>query len=431
MRPAPVDSSTFYARTCTTASRPQYREPRWFDNQAEAFERADQSASDGLFFWSSEEPTTRRRRFASETLRDFWEWYKREPPHERHCYELLREGRPSHLYLDIEYSRPANPGVDGDELVHTLVAALKSSTRSRLGVDVSQVVELDSTTDVKFSRHIILRLANNAAFASNLAAGAFLHSVWKEVTHTAFLVRKPDGDGETPIFDAAVYSRNRAFRLYLSTKAGKAARLLPTATSWLLLRGTQPRPGELVDIPHWWLFLASLACNVSSDATLFGEVQPERNLVPVRRALTSAHAEGASSAALSAFPHTTALVSRWAAARDCSAAAVRTCQAHKSRGLLLLGLSGTRFCGNVQRQHRSNGVYVVVDFRENCFYQKCHDPDCRGYRSPPEQLTEEAWKEGGALQDAAIVETAALFDAWLLNLTPTELEQMDAIASAC
>ncbi len=31
-----------------------------------------------------------------------------------------------------------------------------------------------------------------------------------------------------PFVDASVYTRNRAFRLYLSSKAGKDARLLPT-----------------------------------------------------------------------------------------------------------------------------------------------------------------------------------------------------------
>jgi hypothetical protein len=45
-------------------------------------------------------------------------------------------------------------------------------------------------------------------------------------------------------------------------------------------------------------------------------------------------------------------------------------------------LQNYRYCHRIGRHHTSNGVYFVVQFSENGFYQKCHDPDCRSYRSP-------------------------------------------------
>lgn len=33
-------------------------------------------------------------------------------------------------------------------------------------------------------------------------------------------------------------------------------------------------------------------------------------------------------------------------------------------------------------------VMYIVDFRTACYYQKCHDPDCRGYRSPLRPIPE-------------------------------------------
>jgi hypothetical protein len=48
------------------------------------------------------------------------------------------------------------------------------------------------------------------------------------------MVPKQDGEGNKTLFiDSGVYSRNRAFRLFLSSKAGKAAVLLPTGAPWL------------------------------------------------------------------------------------------------------------------------------------------------------------------------------------------------------
>ncbi|RNF10463.1 coiled-coil domain-containing protein 111 [Trypanosoma rangeli] len=50
---------------------------------------------------------------------------------------------------------------------------------------------------------------------------------------------------------------------------------------------------------------------------------------------------------------------------------------------LLLLLEGSRYCGNVRRQHLSNNVYVTVDLQQHVWAQKCFDPDCASYRSAP------------------------------------------------
>lgn len=45
--------------------------------------------------------------------------------------------------------------------------------------------------------------------------------------------------------------------------------------------------------------------------------------------------------------------------------------------VLLLSVRGSRWCERVGRQHRSNGVYYVVDLQQGWWTQKCFDPDCR------------------------------------------------------
>lgn len=53
---------------------------------------------------------------------------------------------------------------------------------------------------------------------------------------------------------------------------------------------------------------------------------------------------------------------------------------------LCVMLGGIRYCENINRSHKSNGIYYVVNLREGNFVQKCHDPDCKYFRSVPKLL---------------------------------------------
>lgn len=44
-------------------------------------------------------------------------------------------------------------------------------------------------------------------------------------------------------------------------------------------------------------------------------------------------------------------------------------------------IAGNKFCARIGRQHRSNHIMFVVDCVRGCMYQKCWDPDCRGFSS--------------------------------------------------
>lgn len=71
------------------------------------------TAGSALHFFSREAPRTGKRSFIVATLGRFWENYTLVPEEERHFYELIREGSPCHLYLDLEYARVGNEGYDG------------------------------------------------------------------------------------------------------------------------------------------------------------------------------------------------------------------------------------------------------------------------------------------------------------------------------
>ena len=64
-----------------------------------------------------------------------------------------------------------------------------------------------------------------------------------------------------------------------------------------------------------------------------------------------------------------------------------------------------RWCGNVGRAHKSNGIILEADLTFRCVTQRCWDPDCRGYRSEPVPLP--PWCTADAMVAAAAAEVAA------------------------
>ncbi|KAK1383533.1 hypothetical protein POM88_021268 [Heracleum sosnowskyi] len=56
---------------------------------------------------------------------------------------------------------------------------------------------------------------------------------------------------------------------------------------------------------------------------------------------------------------------------------------------MVYNMSRNRYCERIGRQHKSNHVIYIFDLRRAAYYQKCHDPDCRGYRSPLRPVPEE------------------------------------------
>ena len=126
---------------------------------------------------------TGARKFILSSYRDFWTRYFTFPEAKRHHYELIPEGQPCHLYFDIEFKyghnrqfRPpsmqaqdsgASDLLDGDEIMSVLcdeiVDYLNAQFRFDPPVTRKQILQLDSSSSVKFSRHLIVRLDQEVA----------------------------------------------------------------------------------------------------------------------------------------------------------------------------------------------------------------------------------------------------------------------------
>ena len=201
-----------------------------FRRQAHMFEYADREALAGapgsIGYFSverqgagggggegGEEPAWFRS-YLIASYRSFWhDLYSQRRPEERHYYELIREGCPCHLYFDLEFKTAANPRADGAAMVRYLVELLKRELADRFGLRVEDedLVELDSSTPAKFSRHLVVR-APGVAFRDNVHAGAVAQSLVARAAEARaggdargglLFVQQEDGR-EAPFVDLAV-----------------------------------------------------------------------------------------------------------------------------------------------------------------------------------------------------------------------------------
>jgi hypothetical protein len=394
----------------------------------------DEHHTTAMRFFSAEDHSTGRRKFIASTYKEFWRRYSApELFGKRHHYELIREARPCHLYFDLEYALGANADVNGTAATDALVELVLEDLATREGVvgadgaplpPAQCVMELQSTSATKFSRHLVFRTPG-VAFANAAHAGHFVRRLFDRILKDretdprceACFVRKEDDDGvkgaserDIPFVDLGVYTRNRAFRLYLSSKSGKNVRLLPTHRLW------RP-PGVTVPatMADETMFYSSLVCNVERGARLisyegvgqqssyiggrqlqgYGVITAEQANVVNRGDCPRGITDG-----VMPCPETAAFICRdfdeWSPA-GCSGAEVRTWCAFPDHGVVVMNMQKNRFCENVERPHKSNNVMFVVDFREGAYYQRCHDPECRGHRGCLRPLPSELAREAVAL----------------------------------
>ncbi|CAL8469241.1 g8782 [Coccomyxa elongata] len=355
------------------------------------------------------------RRFVAASYDAFWARFAKLPPGGRHFYEVVREGRPCHMYFDLEYIPACNPLVDGEIMVTILLNLVRMGLRELWGLQLEDewVWELDSSSPDKWSRHIIV-VVPGRAFPNNLALGAFVNQLLSLPQAAQLRVEKTDGrrPGErhfTSLVDTAVYTKNRHFRTALSCKGAKGLVLRSTGR-FAASQGTQLMEREL--------FMRTLVCNVNPGASPLACGTAEQLLrarpgLGARRAaqLTST-AEGlqvlqSAAAAVKACWKQDALdegqpllapmeeLQRWgqqivafiegaARARSGGApATVRTIAHCGTDGLVAYSMlgPGSHYCENIGRCHASNHVFFVVSLSEGQYAQKCYDPDCAHFRS--------------------------------------------------
>ncbi|XP_063493778.1 DNA-directed primase/polymerase protein isoform X6 [Symphalangus syndactylus] len=455
-------ASHYERKPLSSVYRPRLSKPeeppsiwRLFHRQAQAFNFVKSCKEDVHVFALECKVGDGQRIYLVTTYAEFWFYYKSRK-NLLHCYEVIPENAVCKLYFDLEFNKPANPGADGKKMVALLIEYVCKALQELYGVNCSaeDVLNLDSSTDEKFSRHLIFQL-HDVAFKDNIHVGNFLRKILQpaldllgseddsapettghgfphfseaparqgfsfdkmfteEATEESwtlnskklqrlgsaeqsspdlsFLVVK-NNMGEKHLFVdletgstmlprpqaillswppimlrlqaqatapgvafvfrstvhlericfLGVYTRNRNFRLYKSSKIGKRVALEVTEDNRFF-------PIQSKDVSdEYQYFLSSLVSNVRfSDTLQILTCDPSQNKQKGVGYFNSIGTSG---------------IRRW--------------NYFFPEELLVYDICKYRWCENIGRAHKSNNIMILVDLKNEVWYQKCHDPVCK------------------------------------------------------
>ncbi|XP_059485632.1 DNA-directed primase/polymerase protein-like [Neocloeon triangulifer] len=334
-----------------------------FERQDEALHFA-QDRGNGLQTFVFHAAGSGTRQFLVAHPREFWLYDQLKEPQQRCSYEIIPEFKPCKIYLDLEFDRELNPTSNGPEMVETFIKVIAGYIKQQLSVVVTraEILDLDSTTAKKFSRHLIFQ-SRLCIFPNNYMVGALVKDTcdiirnWEEHLSERYEVSSEEVQrlfvknrhGKKVLFcDEAVYTKNRHFRLYRSSKPHKNAPLVPSDENQFRPLSKDPKMTEEL------IFLASLLTHVE---TYIIDTATLEKFEVDHFARIEMEMEG---------------VRSWVYFEN------SRCIVYDSRG--------PAFCGNVGRRHQSNKSMLVVNMHQMHYYRKCHDPDCRGYQSEPKPL---------------------------------------------
>ena len=113
----------------------------------------------------------------------FWQNYVKLPQGEKHFYEVIRTEEPRKLYFDIEFVKTLNVGKDEAETMTSFYAFLFEFLNRHFAVDAErkEFLELDSSSETKFSRHVIWCGDNKIVFQNYDTVKAFMDNFLKEL----------------------------------------------------------------------------------------------------------------------------------------------------------------------------------------------------------------------------------------------------------
>lgn len=125
---------------------------RAFSKLVDAIEHAQ--TADDLAVFSKEIGLDGQRMFLVASRLKFWDVYKRFPV-KKH-YEVILENQPVKLFFDLEFQIESNRHKDGSKMTKVLIE-LVAKTLQSFGISHEDVISLDSSSERKFSKHLIFR----------------------------------------------------------------------------------------------------------------------------------------------------------------------------------------------------------------------------------------------------------------------------------
>uniref|UniRef100_A0A8C6E530 DNA-directed primase/polymerase protein n=1 Tax=Moschus moschiferus TaxID=68415 RepID=A0A8C6E530_MOSMO len=438
------DRASHYERKpLSSVYRPRLSKPeeppsiwRLFHRQTQAFNFVKSCKEEVHVFALECKVGDGQRIYLVTTYAQLWFYYKSRR-NLLHCYEVIPENAVCKLYFDLEFNKLANPGADGKKMVALLIEHVCKALQEFYTVNCSaeDVLNLDSSTEEKFSRHLIFQLCD-VAFKDNIHVGNFVRKILQPALHviasedddmtpeatgreftdfsetpsehgTCFSKMSPSNDageswtsnserlgrlgsaqqsspdlsflivksdmGEKHLFvDLGVYTRNRNFRLYKSSKIGKYVALEVAEDNRFF-----PIQSKNISKENQY-FLSSLVSNVRFSGALriltcdLPQSKPRTQCV----SRTRTSVETIEGFQCSPYPEIDQFVLSLVNKNGIKGG-IRRWNYFFPEELLVYDICKYRWCENIGRAHRSNNIMILVDLKNEVWYQKCHDPVCK------------------------------------------------------
>ncbi|XP_015906052.2 DNA-directed primase/polymerase protein isoform X1 [Parasteatoda tepidariorum] len=358
---------------------------------------ADSGTKDCMIFSFEERNAdhTGQRLFLVTHPYHLWLNYKSRPSDERCTYEVIRENFPCKLYFDLEFNKILNPAKDGNDMTKLFIQCVTAEMSNVHGIHLqeSNFLWLDASTDTKFSSHLIVQTPG-AVFQNNVIAGSFVSSLshkiiskiassadsdqlWPSSSQLKSLIILKADEKKSFFWDSSVYTKNRNFRLFLSTKLGKRAPLVVSKyNQYVPAKDVTRREFEELMfcdslVTYFRKNVQNLRVLSSSDSFMM-EASSREGLSFKSRSSNF----GLSNNGPSPFPEIDDFVLSQVNDHRITGF-IRKWSYIEKEEILVYEIGNYRYCSNIGRHHKSNNIMLIVDLRKKHYYQKCHDPECR------------------------------------------------------
>ena len=335
------------------------------------------SSTDSEFaVFSKEYELGGKRHFLVGSREEFWETYKNQSS-KKH-YEVILPGTPCKLFFDLEYDASLNTSTDGEQMTQALISVVKENISKKFGITItnSDLCILDSSDKKKFSKHIIF---SSCIFKDCETCGSYVEDIISnlDLNQRKQLTVIIKGGREVLFIDQAVYTRNRNFRLFLSSKFGKNIPLIVSDIGHV--------ENKHFNIPsEQTTFFQSLITNIPKGSTL---VTYCRDQTLKTRVINSPIISGSQSIDHSPYPEfdrfLISLIKPGHIKKVIFHDNVRT-----NMPVIIYNVSGYNYCQNIQRCHKNNNVFFIANIYKRQIIQRCHDYECSTFSSVPIPLTD-------------------------------------------
>lgn len=305
-----------------------------------------------------------------------------------HWYEVILTDRPCPIVLDIESTEKkwAETLNSVREFLKLVTIAVDSKTHVK-----DEFYYLDSSKEGKVSFHII-----GSVFFTNLAhVGALVRALWAAIQ--SMLMHEfpvPEGldmkrikylfesNGEW-IIDDCIYTRNRLFRLPLSSKKGSNRVLMPvknhgaTPDHWIDM---------LVQRPHDKVFNCMEICNSEPIFTSTPASKCLRKIGKNNWEISEKKRQSYQTASSAVPPYLVPVLDKL----DSMGYMVKRDIMFNSARRSWCVSTNSRKCAIAGREHGSNHIWFEIDGFGGKVLQRCYDSECHGFK---EVDVGEAWDQ--------------------------------------